>query len=72
MNKAETARNGKDTRALFLALELGRREWKLGFGTGPRQMGQIPAKCRDFTGRTHDLPYFSGKHAGPCRDLLAQ
>jgi len=39
MNKAETTRHGKDTRVLFLALELGRREWKLGFGTG---MGKRP------------------------------
>ncbi len=40
--------------------------------SGPYQIGQIPAKCRDFTGRTHDLPYFSGKHSGIFRDLRAQ
>ncbi len=43
MNKAETARTGEDTRVLFLALELGRNEWKLGFATGmgkrPRELG---------------------------------
>jgi len=39
MKKAETARKGEDSRVLFLALELGRREWKLGFGTG---MGKRP------------------------------
>jgi hypothetical protein len=26
MNKAETARSGEDTRVLYLALELGRRD----------------------------------------------
>ncbi len=25
--------------------------------SGPHKRGQIPAKCRDFKGRTHDLPY---------------
>lgn len=39
MNKAETARSGEDNRVLYLALELGRREWKLGFATG---MGKRP------------------------------
>jgi hypothetical protein len=33
MQIAETARGGKGNQALFLAVELGRREWKLGFGT---------------------------------------
>lgn len=41
MPSAVTTRAGKDTRVLFMALELGQREWKLGFGTGiakrPRQ-----------------------------------
>jgi len=40
--------------------------------SGGDKTGQIPARCRDFTGRTHDLPYFSGNHAGICRDLSAQ
>ena len=39
MNKPETVRGEEDTRVLFLALELGRKEWKLGFGTG---MGKRP------------------------------
>lgn len=39
MQHAETTRGGQDNRALFLALELGRREWKLGFATG---MGKRP------------------------------
>ena len=34
MGNAETARGRKDIRVLFLALELGRKEWKLGFLTG--------------------------------------
>ena len=33
METAETARGRKGNQVLFLALELGRREWKLGFGT---------------------------------------
>jgi transposase len=41
MGSAETARGGKDSRVLFLSLELGQKEWKLGFLTGlgrrPRQ-----------------------------------
>jgi len=40
--------------------------------SGPSQTGQIPAICRTFTGRTHDLPLYSGKHAGSCRDFPAQ
>jgi transposase len=39
MNKPETVRTEKDTRVLFLALELGRKQWKLGFATG---MGKRP------------------------------
>jgi transposase len=39
MNKPETVRGQEDTRVLFLALELGRKEWKLGFATG---MGKRP------------------------------
>ena len=39
MNKPETARSEEDKRVLFLALELGRNEWKLGFATG---MGRRP------------------------------
>ena len=39
MNKPETVRLEKDTRVLFLALELGRKQWKLGFATG---MGKRP------------------------------
>jgi len=39
MNKPETVRAEEDTRVLFLALELGRKEWKLGFATG---MGKRP------------------------------
>jgi transposase len=39
MNEAETVRRDEDNRVLFLALELGRREWKLGFATG---MGRRP------------------------------
>ncbi|MEX0601347.1 MAG: IS110 family transposase, partial [Rhodothermales bacterium] len=33
MPTAETARSGNHDKVLFLALELGRTEWKLGFGT---------------------------------------
>ena len=33
MQTAETARRQKGNQVLFLALELGRREWKLGFAT---------------------------------------
>jgi transposase len=39
MNKPGTVRRREDTRVLFLALELGRKEWKLGFATG---MGKRP------------------------------
>ena len=39
MNKPETVRGEEDTRVLFLALELGMKEWKLGFATG---MGKRP------------------------------
>jgi transposase len=39
MRNAVTVRGEEDTRVLFLALELGRREWKLGFLTG---MGKRP------------------------------
>lgn len=39
MESAETARGGKGSRVLFLALELGQKEWKLGFLTG---MGKRP------------------------------
>jgi transposase len=39
MKKAETVRREEDNRVLFLALELGRKEWKLGFATG---MGKRP------------------------------
>jgi transposase len=39
MNKPETVRTEEDTRVLFLALELGRKDWKLGFATG---MGKRP------------------------------
>jgi len=39
MNKPETVRGQEDTRVLFLALELGGKEWKLGFATG---MGKRP------------------------------
>jgi transposase len=39
MNKPETVRTEEDTRVLFLALELGRKEWELGFATG---MGKRP------------------------------
>jgi len=39
MQSAETARGGQGNRVLYLALELGRREWKLGFATG---MGKRP------------------------------
>jgi transposase len=49
MNKAETARSGEDTRVLYLALELGRREWKLGFATG---MGRRP---RERTVKAGDI-----------------
>ena len=34
MQTAETARRRKGNQVLFLALELGRREWRLGFSTG--------------------------------------
>ena len=34
MGTAQAARGVKGNEILFLALELGRREWKLGFGTG--------------------------------------
>jgi len=63
---------------LDLQVQAGQRHLKMGLGrlelptsrlSGPYKTGQIPAKCRTFTGRTHDLPYFSGKHAGICRDL---
>jgi transposase len=58
MNKPETVRRREDNRVLFLALELGRREWKLGFGTGmgkrPRERvtkaGEV-GKLRDEIGR---------------------
>ena len=49
MNKAEMARKGEDTRVLYLALELGRREWKLGFATG---MGKRP---RERTVKAGDI-----------------
>ena len=49
MNKAETARGGEDTGVLYLALELGRREWKLGFATG---MGKRP---RERTVKAGDI-----------------
>jgi transposase len=49
MMKAETARSGEDTRVLYLALELGRREWKLGFATG---MGKRP---RERTVKAGDI-----------------
>jgi transposase len=39
MNEAATVRKDEDNRVLFLALELGRKEWKLGFATG---MGKRP------------------------------
>lgn len=39
MNTAETVRMEEDNRVLFLALELGRKEWELGFATG---MGKRP------------------------------
>lgn len=39
MGNAEAVREGKDSRVLFLALELGRREWRVGFLTG---MGKRP------------------------------
>ena len=38
----------------------------------PFRLGQIPARCRTFTGKTHDLPYLPANHAGICRDLSAQ
>jgi transposase len=39
MRTAETTREREDSRVLYLALELGRKEWKLGFATG---MGKRP------------------------------
>jgi transposase len=39
MESAVTVRGAEDSRVLFLALELGRNEWKLGFVTG---MGKRP------------------------------
>ena len=56
----------------FGEMGLGRLELPTSRLSGGHKTRQIPAKCRDFTGRTHDLPYFSGKHAGLCRDLPAQ
>ena len=52
MNKAETARSGEDTRVLYLALELGRRDWKLGFATG---MGKRPRERTVKAGSIHGL-----------------
>ena len=52
MNKAETARREEDTRVLYLALELGRREWKLGFATG---MGKRPRERTVKAGDIHGL-----------------
>ena len=37
---------------------LGRLELPTSRLSGPYQTGQIPAKCRKFTGRTYDLPLF--------------
>ena len=49
MKQAETARKEEDTRVLYLALELGRREWKLNPATG---MGKRP---RERTVKAGDI-----------------
>jgi len=62
MNEAETTRVGEDNRVLYLALELGRREWKLGFATG---MGKRPrervVKAGDIDGLEDEIKRARGR-----------
>jgi len=62
MNEAETTRGGEDNRVLYLALELGRREWKLGFATG---MGKRPrervVKAGDIDGLEDEIKRARGR-----------
>ena len=44
-------------RQALLEMGLGRLELPTSRLSGPHQTGQIPASCRTFTGRTHDLPF---------------
>lgn len=55
MRNAGTARREKGSRVLFLALELGRKEWKLGFSTG---MGKRP---RERVVRAADVEALEGE-----------
>lgn len=62
MNEAETTRGREDSRILYLALELGRREWKLGFATG---MGRRPrervVKAGDLDGLEDEIRRARGR-----------
>lgn len=62
MNEAETTRGREDNRILYLALELGRREWKLGFATG---MGKRPrervVKAGDLDGLEDEIRRARGR-----------